>query len=151
MAEPFRNPLPTVDIIIETRGGIVLIERENPPHGWAIPGGFLDWGESVEACALREAVEETGLAVHLEELFYVYSRPDRDPRHHTVTTVFIASADRRPVAADDAKNAGVFTPDTLPGPLVFDHGQILDDYFRYRSGEAKGSIFRKYYRQPGGF
>ncbi len=145
MTGPFKNPLPTVDIIIETNGGIVLIERKNPPHGWAIPGGFLDWGEPVEACAVREAAEETGLAVRLEELFYVYSHPDRDPRHHTVTTVFIASADGRPVAADDAENAGIFTCHTLPAPLVFDHGQILDDYFRYRQGEARGTLFRKYW------
>lgn len=145
MTGPYRNPLPTVDIIIEVRGGIVLIERKNPPHGWAIPGGFLDWGESVETCAVREAEEETGLAVRLEELFYVYSHPDRDPRHHTVTTVFIASADGRPVAADDAKNAGVYTPDTLPTALAFDHGQILEDYFRYRNGEARGTIFQKYF------
>jgi ADP-ribose pyrophosphatase YjhB (NUDIX family) len=150
MAEAHRNPLPTVDIIIEVRGGIVLIERKNPPHGWAIPGGFLDWGESVEACAVREAGEETGLRVRLKELFYVYSQPDRDPRHHTVTTVFIASAKGAPVAADDAIKAGVFTPDTLPAPLVFDHGQILQDYFRLRRGEGREAIFRKYFRHGDG-
>jgi ADP-ribose pyrophosphatase YjhB (NUDIX family) len=150
MAGPYRNPLPTVDIIIEVTGGIVLIQRKNPPHGWAIPGGFLDWGETVEACAVREAQEETGLAVHLEELFYVYSHPDRDPRHHTVTTVFVASAAGRPVAADDATNAGVFTADSLPMPLAFDHEQILKDYFRYRSGGAKRDIFRSYFRLAGG-
>lgn len=127
------------------QGGIVLIERKNLPHGWAIPGGFVDYGESVEDGAVREAREETGLNVLLKDLFYVYSRPDRDPRHHTVTTVFIASADGRPVAADDARNAGVFTADTLPTPLVFDHGQILEDYFRYINGEARGAIFRKYF------
>jgi 8-oxo-dGTP diphosphatase len=147
---PFRNPLPTVDIIIEVDGGIVLIERRNPPHGWAIPGGFQDWGESVEACAVREAREETGLRITLGELFYVYSRPDRDPRHHTVTTVFIATARGRPVAADDAGNAGIFTSDALPGPLAFDHGQILDDYFRYRGGGPKADIFRKYLRPDDG-
>lgn len=145
MAGPYRNPLPTVDIIIEVRGGIVLIERKNLPHGWAIPGGFLDWGESVETCALREAKEETNLAVNLQDLFYVYSQPDRDPRHHTVTTVFIASGDGMPVAADDAKNVGVYTADTLPAPLVFDHRQILEDYFRYRNGEPRKSIFGNYF------
>jgi 8-oxo-dGTP diphosphatase len=150
MADPYRNPLPTVDIIIQVKGGIVLIERKNPPYGWAIPGGFLDWGETVETCAVREAEEETGLEVHLEELFYVYSHPARDPRHHTVTTVFVASANGRPEAADDAKNAGVFTHGNLPGPLVFDHQQILGDYFRYRNGEAKKDIFRNYFRHPGG-
>ena len=149
MAGPYRNPLPTVDIIIEVTGGIVLIQRKNPPHGWAIPGGFLDWGETVEACAVREAQEETGLTVQLEDLLYVYSHPARDPRHHTVTTVFVASADGRPVAADDAKDAGVFTVDTLPVPVAFDHGQILKDYFRYRNGEAKRDIFRSHFRQPG--
>ena len=149
MNGPYRNPFPTVDIIIEVAGGIVLIERKNPPHGWAIPGGFLDWGESVEACAVREAEEETGLVVRLEELFYVYSRPDRDPRHHTVTTVFIASADGRPVAADDAAKAGVFTGSNLP-PLAFDHGQILEDYLRFKKGEARRSIFGKYFASPSG-
>jgi 8-oxo-dGTP diphosphatase len=150
MAGPYRNPLPTVDIIIEARGGIVLIERRNPPHGWAIPGGFLDWGESVEACAVREAAEETGLAIRLEELLYVYSHPERDPRHHTITTVFIASADDRPVAADDAKKAGIFTRDQLPTPLAFDHGQILEDYFRYRNGEDRRTIFWKYFQPRDG-
>jgi ADP-ribose pyrophosphatase YjhB (NUDIX family) len=145
MAHAYRNPLPTVDIIIAVQGGIVLIERENPPFGWAIPGGFVDYGESVEDCAVREAWEETGLKVRLQDLLYVYSRPDRDPRHHTVTTVFIAAANGRPVAADDARNAGVFTVDSLPAPLVFDHGQILEDYYRYSSGEARGSILRKYF------
>ena len=145
MAHAFRNPLPTVDIIIAVQGGIVLIERENPPFGWAIPGGFVDYGESVEDCAVREAREETGLEVRLQDLLYVYSRPDRDLRHHTVTTVFIGSANGRPVAADDARNAGVFTVDRLPAPLCFDHGQILKDYFRYSSGEVRGSIFNKYF------
>ena len=146
MGGPYRNPLPTVDAIIEVGGGIVLIERKNPPHGWAIPGGFQDWGESVEACAVREAQEETGLVVKLEELFYVYSDPARDPRHHTVTTVFIASASGTPVAADDAKKAGIFTANTLPAPLAFDHAQILADYFRYRSGVSRGDVFGKYFR-----
>jgi 8-oxo-dGTP diphosphatase len=150
MAESYRNPLPTVDIIIEVHGGIVLIQRKNPPLGWAIPGGFLDWGETVEACAVREAREETGLAVRLEDLFYVYSHPARDPRHHTVTTVFVASSDGRPVAADDANDAGVFTAGTLPVPVAFDHGQILEDYFRFRSGEAKKDIFSGHFRNPGG-
>lgn len=144
MAARYQNPLPTVDILIENRGGIVLIARKNRPHGWAIPGGFLDWGESVEACAVREAAEETGLRVQLKELFYVYSRADRDPRHHTVTTVFLASADGEPVAADDALDAGVFTAGDLPAPLVFDHGQILHDYFRYKNGARRSTIFRNY-------
>ncbi|MBC2710949.1 MAG: NUDIX hydrolase [Desulfosarcina sp.] len=145
MAEPYRNPLPTVDIIIEVKGGIVLIERKNPPHGWAIPGGFVDYGESVENGAVREAREETGLNVRLKDLLYVYSRPDRDPRHHTLTTVFVATADGMPVAADDAINAGVFSAKTLPVPLVFDHADILVDYFQYRDGVERKKIFKKYY------
>ena len=147
MGGPYRNPFPTVDIIIEVDGGIVLIERKNPPHGWAIPGGFLDWGESVEACAIREAKEETGLTVILQDLFYVYSDPARDPRHHTVTTVFIASASGTPVAADDAAKAGIYTEKTLPELLAFDHVRILDDYFKYRRGMSRADIFGKYYRQ----
>lgn len=144
MSGPYRNPLPTVDIIIEAAGGIVLIERRNPPHGWAIPGGFLDWGETVEACAVREAREETGLDVRLKTLLYVYSDPLRDPRHHTMTTVFVASANGQPVAADDARSAGVFTEDRLPAPLAFDHALILEDYFRWRRGEQRDSVFRRY-------
>lgn len=145
MGGPYRNPLPTVDIIIEVEGGIVLIKRKNPPHGWAIPGGFLDWGESVETCAVREAQEETGLLVTLKDLLYVYSDPKRDSRHHTVTTVFIASADGEPVADDDAAQAGIFTAETLPEPLAFDHDRILDDYFRYRGGTPPKEIFSKYF------
>ena len=127
-----KNPFPTVDIIIEVEGGIVLIERKNPPHGWAIPGGFVDYGETVEAAAVREAREETGLVVKLTGLLGVYSDPSRDPRSHTISTVFVASATGRPVADDDAANAGVFTEDTLPGDIAFDHREILRDYFSTR-------------------
>ncbi|PID39218.1 MAG: NUDIX hydrolase [Proteobacteria bacterium] len=144
MAGPYRNPLPTVDIIIEVKGGIVLIERRNPPFGWAIPGGFVDYGESVEACAVREAKEETGLDVCLTDLLYVYSQPERDPRHHTLTTVFLATAEGQPVAADDAKAAAVFGSRKLPAPLVFDHAQILADYFRYREGVERSRILRRH-------
>ena len=145
MAETYRNPLPTVDIIIEVKSGIVLIERKNPPYGWAIPGGFVDYGESVEACAVREAREETGLNVRLKDLLYVYSRPDRDPRHHTLTTVFIATADGMPIAADDAKSAGVFSAQTLPIPLVFDHADILADYFKCQDGVDRKAVFQHYF------
>ncbi len=145
MSGTHRNPLPTVDIIIEVKGGIVLVERKNSPHGWAIPGGFVDYGESVETCAVREAREETGLRIRLKDLFYVYSRPDRDPRHHTLTTVFIATADGFPVAADDAKAAGVFSARTLPVPLAFDHADILSDYFKCREGVDRKSVFQKYF------
>ena len=133
MSEKFRNPLLTVDIIIElTRGGIVLIERKNPPHGWALPGGFVDYGESIEAAAVREAKEETSLDVVLTEQFYTYSDPARDARHHTVSTVFIASADGMPKGADDAKVASQFEENNLPTPLVFDHARIVHDYFKYK-------------------
>ncbi|WP_372682201.1 NUDIX domain-containing protein [Desulfosarcina sp.] len=142
MPGTLRNPLPTVDIIIEVQGGIVLIDRKNPPHGWAIPGGFVDYGESVEDCAVREAREETGLNVRLKELLYVYSRPERDPRHHTLTTVFIATADGQPVAADDAKAAGVFSARTLPVLLAFDHADILGDYFRCQDGVDRRIVFK---------
>ncbi len=132
-----RNPIPTVDIIIELgSGGIVLIRRKNPPPGWAIPGGFVDYGESVETAAVREAREETTLHVQLVELFHVYSDPNRDPRQHTMSTVFIATASGTPRGEDDAAEAAIFTEHELPVQLAFDHGQILQDYFRYkRTGE----------------
>jgi len=130
-----RNPLVTVDVIIETGTGIVLVERMNPPHGWALPGGFVDYGESLETAAVREAREETSLDVILTEQFHTYSRPDRDPRHHTVSTVFIGSATGIPRASDDARSASVFTEETLPRPLAFDHDKILAHYFAYRRGQ----------------
>lgn len=138
----YRNPLLTVDIIIQIDQGVVLIKRRNPPHGWALPGGFVDYGESVETAAAREAKEETGLDVTLREQFHVYSDPSRDPRHHTVSVVFIAEAAGIPGAADDAAQAGVFTEDSWPRPLAFDHDRILTDYFRYLAGEPKTAIFR---------
>ncbi len=130
-----RNPFPTVDIIIELEdreGEIVLIERKNPPHGWALPGGFVDWGESLEDAAVREAMEETSLRVTLKRQFHAYSQPDRDPRHHTITMVFVATTSGEPKAADDAMNLGIFTDKTLPSPIVFDHADILRDYFSGR-------------------
>ena len=131
----YRNPFPTVDIIIEVVDGIVLIKRRNPPPGWAIPGGFVDYGESVESAAIREAKEETGLDVRLIRLLGVYSDPGRDPRSHTISTVFVATASGRPVADDDAAEAGVFTEDTLPKDMAFDHRAILEDYFRDRDSK----------------
>jgi ADP-ribose pyrophosphatase YjhB (NUDIX family) len=127
----YRNPVPTVDIIIETGPGIVLIRRKNPPFGWALPGGFVDYGESFEAAARREAKEETGLDVERIRQFHTYSDPDRDPRQHTASTVFIARAEGMPRAGDDAADVRIFTRDNLP-PLVFDHGTILEDYFQHR-------------------
>src|SRR5262245_19714986 len=126
--EILRNPAPTVDIIIEfNSGGIVLIRRKNPPLGWALPGGFIDYGESAEAAAVREALEETSLQVQLVELLQVYSDPDRDPRKHTIATVFIAKASGVPQGADDAAEAAVFYEQNLPAPLAFDHARILRD------------------------
>jgi ADP-ribose pyrophosphatase YjhB (NUDIX family) len=125
----YQNPIPTADIIIRIGDGIVLIKRKNPPHGWAIPGGFIDYGETAESAALREALEETSLNVEGLKLFGVYSDPERDPRHHTVTVVFAAHAEGVPKAYDDALEAGIFTKDNLPSPLAFDHDKILADYF----------------------
>lgn len=132
MAEKFCNPFPTVDIIIEIAGGIVLIERKNPPPGWAMPGGFVDYGESVEAAAVREAKEETCLDVKLTEQFYTYSDPSRDPRHHTLAVVFIATATGMPRGADDARVAQIFYQHNLPAPIAFDHAAILRDYFHFK-------------------
>jgi 8-oxo-dGTP diphosphatase len=128
----YRNPLPTVDVIIECAGGVVLIRRRNPPQGWALPGGFVDYGESLETAVTREAKEETGLDIRILRQFHTYSDPDRDPRHHTITTVYIAEADGRPRAGDDAGEASVFRQGSLPEPLAFDHGKILADYFSGR-------------------
>ena len=125
----YRNPLPTVDIIIELADGIVLIKRKNPPFGWALPGGFVDYGESLEAAAVREAREETSLDVRLVSQLGAYSDPRRDPRHHTISVVFVAEADGRPRAADDAAEIGVFDRETLPEGMAFDHAEILQDYF----------------------
>lgn len=127
-----RNPLPTVDIVIELKEGIVLIERKNPPFGWAIPGGFVDYGESLEDAAVREALEETSLKVRLKAQLHAYSDPSRDPRFHTVSVVFVAEADGVPEAKDDAKNLGVFTEKNLPENIAFDHARILSDYFRWK-------------------
>jgi 8-oxo-dGTP diphosphatase len=109
-----------------------LIERKNPPHGWALPGGFVDYGESVETAAVREANEEVGLQVELIEQFQVYSDPNRDPRKHTLSVVFIATATGEPQAADDAKNLGIFHAWDVPAELCFDHDKILKDYWHYR-------------------
>ena len=132
----YRNPVPTVDIIIELADRphrpIILIERHNPPYGWAIPGGFIDYGELAEVAARREAEEETGLSVQLIEQFHVYSDPSRDPRQHTMSVVFLATAKGEPKAGDDAKEIGIFELWRIPDNLCFDHDRILRDYVQYR-------------------
>lgn len=134
MMNKYRNPVPTVDIIIEIdredgKEGIVLIERKNPPYGWALPGGFVDYGESLEEAAIREAKEETSLDIQLKNQFHTYSDPERDPRQHTISTVYVAKAQGKPKAQDDAKEIGVFTEEEINFPLAFDHQKILRDYF----------------------
>lgn len=130
------TPLLAADAIIELTDfpdrPIVLIERANPPYGWAIPGGFVDVGEIVEQAAVREAQEEVSLDVKLIALLGVYSDPSRDNRGHTVTAVYVTEAAGKPVAADDAKNCQIFSLDALPEPLAFDHAQVLADYKRFR-------------------
>jgi 8-oxo-dGTP diphosphatase len=134
MTTQYRNPKPTVDLIIQMPGdAVVLIRRRNPPLGWALPGGFVDEGESLEAAAVREGLEETCLRVELLYQLHSYSDPSRDPRQHTISTVFVA----RPLegvlhGADDAAEARVFTRDRLPADLAFDHRQILQDYWTGR-------------------
>ena len=134
------GPRPTVDVIIEVDGGIVLIRRRHPPEGWAIPGGFIDTGERAEEAARREMREETSLDVELIELLGVYSDPQRDTRGHTISSVYVGRARGKPRAADDAADAGVFTESNLPQPLAFDHAAILTDYFRFRRSGARPSL-----------
>jgi len=128
------QPRLTVDVIIELGASkqVVLVRRKNPPFGWALPGGFVDVGETVERAAIREVAEETSLSVVLSRQFHVYSEPSRDPRAHTVSVVFVGAADGEPRGADDAAEARAFPPDDLPADLAFDHRQILDDYFAAR-------------------
>ncbi len=133
--EIFRNPIPTVDTIIEIESkGVILIKRKNPPYGWAIPGGFVDYGESLEEAALREAKEETNLDVELVRQFHTYSDPKRDPRHHSISTVYIAKGKGKPQAKDDAVEIGIFNESNLPDEIAFDHRSILKDYFNRPKG-----------------
>ncbi len=131
--KPYRNPFPTVDIIIEVEDKIVLIYRKNPPYGWALPGGFVDYGEPLEKAAIREAKEETNLDVELLYLLGCYSDPKRDPRFHTITTVFVAKGKGELRAKDDAKLAKLFKIEEIPwNDLAFDHAKILKDYLKRR-------------------
>ena len=131
-----KTPALTTDIIIELKDRpdvpIVLIRRKNPPHGWALPGGFVDVGESLEHAAVREAEEETALRVTLKILLGCYSDPTRDPRGHTASAVYVAEAVGEPRAQDDAAGVAIFSPEGLPSPLVFDHARILRDYLIWR-------------------
>jgi 8-oxo-dGTP diphosphatase len=140
------TPLLTVDIIIEMcdRPGrpIVLIERKHPPYGWAVPGGFVDVGETLEAAAIREAKEETSLDVRLASLLGNYSDPGRDARGHTVSAVYVAEASGQPVAADDAQHLEVFDPADAP-LLVFDHAQIIADYLVFRQTGRPAPLRRR--------
>src|SRR5512139_257658 len=129
--EVYQNPIPTVDILIEIESkGIILIKRKNPPYGWAIPGGFVDYGEPLEVAAVREAKEETNLDVKLIRQFHTYSDPKRDPRHHSILTVDIAKGKGKPKAKDDALEIGIFNETSLPDEIAFDHRKILRDYFK---------------------
>ncbi|MBT5229137.1 MAG: NUDIX hydrolase [Methylococcales bacterium] len=132
-----KTPLLTADIIIELTDlpdrPIVLIERKNPPHGLALPGGFVDEGEPIEVAAVREAMEEVCLQVELITLLGLYSDPGRDPRGHTVTATYIAQANGTPQAADDAAKVIVTPLDQLPDDLVFDHALMLQDYMHWKA------------------
>jgi len=140
--ERYQNPAPTADTIIQIGDRIVLVERKVFPFGWAIPGGFVEYGETLEKAAVREAKEETDLDVRLVHLLGVYSDPSRDPRKHTVTTVFVGNADGEPKAADEAKRVGLFHSNNLPEPLAFDHRKILEDYFQWKNHMEMHSMHR---------
>lgn len=129
----YHNPVPTVDAIIEMPEGIVLIERKNEPLGWALPGGFVDYGETLEQATVREALEETTLVISNLRLLGCYSDPRRDPRRHTISTVYVAQGEGIPKAGDDAANVAVFPLTALPDKLCFDHDQIIADYLHLKS------------------
>jgi 8-oxo-dGTP diphosphatase len=133
------TPILAADVIVRLAGRpadeVLLIERRNPPQGWAIPGGFVDVGEPVERAAIRELREETGLEVTLDALLGIYSDPARDPRGHTVAVVFVGSSAGEPRALDDARAVAVVSAEKPPRPLAFDHARILEDYlFFLRTG-----------------
>jgi 8-oxo-dGTP diphosphatase len=145
MARP-TTPLLAADIIIRLQQDsdqrIVLIKRKNPPLGWALPGGFVDIGETVAAAAVREALEETCCQVRLLSLLGCYSNPARDHRGHTVSLVYVATTSDEPSAADDAAELALFSLDALPKPLCFDHETILQDYRNYLLSGESGPLHR---------
>ena len=146
--ETYVNPIPTVDAVIEMKGGdgcegVVLIFRKNEPRKWALPGGFIEYAESAEDAVVREAREETRLEIKDILQFRTYSDPERDPRHHTITTVFIARGTGIPSAADDAERIAVFSRENLPDDIAFNHGEILNDYFTFKK-TGKGMNFNRY-------
>lgn len=132
-----KHPVPAVDAIIAIEDGIVLIERRFPPYGWALPGGFVEWGETVEAAVRREVREETGLELDQLKLFGVYSDPDRDPRRHTISVVFTAVGIGIPRAGDDAGEIAIVSPRAPGRTLAFDHNQILADYLASGNDEIR--------------
>jgi len=129
----YRNPIPTVDIISEIENRIVLVQRKNEPRGWALPGGFVDYGERLEDAAIREALEETSIKISELKLLGCYSDPGRDSRQHNISTVYVAKGSGLPQAGDDAAKASLFQPDNLPHNLCFDHKQIIQDYLEKKT------------------
>ena len=130
------GPFVTVDAIIEINDGVVVIQRSNPPFGWALPGGFVDYGESLEEAIIREAKEETGLSLLDLKQFHTYSAPDRDPRFHTIGTVFTAKAKGKPRAGDDAAGIKIFKLTEIKDlAFAFDHKKIIQDYLNYKAGK----------------
>jgi ADP-ribose pyrophosphatase YjhB (NUDIX family) len=135
VTEHYKNPYPTADVIVDIGGKVLLIRRKNPPAGWAIPGGFIDYGECAEDAARREILEETGIEVRDLALFGVFSDPSRDPRFHTLTVVYTGVSDGVPVAGDDAAETGLFSENDLPKDLAFDHADVLAAYFAQCRGQ----------------
>jgi 8-oxo-dGTP diphosphatase len=127
----YRNPIPTVDIIIEMENGILLVSRKGPPLGWALPGGYVDYGETLENAAIREAWEETSIRITEPKLLGCYSDPTRDSRQHTISTVFVARGEGIPHAGDDAADILIVRPEAVPD-LCFDHNRIIHDYLRQK-------------------